>query len=204
MKKLRKLVLLTSWLGFHFIESALKAENIPMICSKLHTRHITKGFMKGIKGSTAVDKKALQHFFESAKDDAALRRMLPLEFLLRGSPKLRSMINILRDQVLIHYEKAIIWIMFLAEQVSIGAALAEANIDAKVFHASLGFAERASLIYEFITERDKCVVLVCSYSVNAAGLNLQQLSWNVHLFSEGTLKSIVDQAISRVCVCRVI
>jgi hypothetical protein len=81
--------------------------------------------------------------------------------------------------------------MFLAEEVFIGAALTEANIDAKVFHASLGFAERASLIYEFITERDKCVVLVCLYSVNAAGLNLQQLSWNVHLFSEGMSKVLL-------------
>jgi hypothetical protein len=199
MKKLRKLVLLTSWLGFHFVESALKAESIPMICSKLHTGHIAKALMKGIKGGTAVDKKTLQHFFETAKDDAAPRRTLPLEFLLRGSPKLRSMIGILRDQVLIHHEKAIIWTMFPAEQVFIGAALVEANIDAKVFHASLGFAERASLIHEFTTERDKCMALVCSFSVNAAGLNLQQLCRNVHLFSEGTSKSVVDQAIGRVC-----
>ncbi|RHZ64872.1 hypothetical protein CDV55_104916 [Aspergillus turcosus] len=46
-------------------------------------------------------------------------------------------------QVLIHREKAIVWTMFPAEQAYIGAALVEANIDAKVFHASLGFSERA-------------------------------------------------------------
>lgn len=199
MQKLRKLVLLTSWLGFYYVESALHAENIAIICSKLHTGCIAKSFMKGIQGGTAVDKKTLQHFFETAKDDAAPRRTLPLEFLLRGSPKLRSMIGILRDQVLIHHEKAIIWTMFPAEQVYIGAALVEANIDAKVFHASLSFSERASLINEFTTERDKCMVLICSYSINAAGLNLQQLCRNVHLFSEGTSKSVVNQAIGRVC-----
>ncbi|RLL97484.1 hypothetical protein CFD26_107176 [Aspergillus turcosus] len=32
MKKLRKLVLLTSWLGFHYLESALHAENIATVC----------------------------------------------------------------------------------------------------------------------------------------------------------------------------
>ncbi|RHZ59614.1 hypothetical protein CDV55_101290 [Aspergillus turcosus] len=85
------------------------------------------------------------------------------------------MLSILRDQVLIYQEKAIVWTMFPAEQAYIGAALVEANIDAKVFHASLGFSERASLINEFTTERDKCMVLICSYSVNAAGLSLQEL-----------------------------
>ncbi|RLL94475.1 hypothetical protein CFD26_102070 [Aspergillus turcosus] len=39
----------------------------------------------------------------------------------------------------------------------------------------------------------------CPNSVNAAGLNLQQLCRNVHLFSEGTSKSVVKQAIERVC-----
>lgn len=199
MKKLRKLVLLTSWLGFHFVEQVLKAENIPNMCTKLHTGFIAKGFMRGIKGGTVVNKKTLQHFFETAKDETAPRRTLPLEFLLRGSPKLRAMLAILRDQVLIHQEKAIIWTMFPAEQVYIGAALAEAHIDAKVFHASLNSAQRTALIHKFTTERERCMVLIYSYSVNAAGLNLQSLCRNVHLFSEGTSKSVVNQAIGRVC-----
>jgi hypothetical protein len=50
MKKLRKLVLLTSWLGFHFIESALKAENIPMICSKIAHQAYHQGVHERNKG----------------------------------------------------------------------------------------------------------------------------------------------------------
>lgn len=73
---------LLAWISF--VESAFKAESIPMICSKLHTEHIAKEFMKGIKVGTALDKKNLQHFCETAKDDAAPRRTLPFEFLLRG------------------------------------------------------------------------------------------------------------------------
>lgn len=57
---------LLAWISF--VESALKAESISMICSKLHTGHIAKGFMKEIKGGTALDKKNLQHFCETAKE----------------------------------------------------------------------------------------------------------------------------------------
>ena len=59
--------------------------------------------------------------------------MIPIfqQFPLHGLPKLRAMIALLRIQLLIHREKAIIWTMFPAEQVYIGAALVEANIDAK-------------------------------------------------------------------------
>ncbi|KAF4217585.1 hypothetical protein CNMCM8980_003529 [Aspergillus fumigatiaffinis] len=55
-----------------------------------------------------VDRKTLQRFFEIAKKEKP-RGTLPFEILLKGSPKLRAMLAILRDQVLIHGEKAIIW-----------------------------------------------------------------------------------------------
>ncbi|RHZ46719.1 hypothetical protein CDV55_101181 [Aspergillus turcosus] len=45
MKKLRKLVLLTSWLGFHYLESALHAENIATIL--LNSAQVTKSNLDG-------------------------------------------------------------------------------------------------------------------------------------------------------------
>lgn len=50
-----------------------------------------------------------------------------------STPRIAQAPGVLRDQLLIHREKAIIWTMFPAEQVYIGAALVEANIDAKSF-----------------------------------------------------------------------
>ncbi|KAG2012342.1 hypothetical protein GB937_007170 [Aspergillus fischeri] len=47
-------------------QSALHAESILTICSKLKTGVEAKG----IKAGKTVDKKTLQHFFETAKDSA--------------------------------------------------------------------------------------------------------------------------------------
>lgn len=83
------------------------------------------------------------------------------------------MIGILRDQVLIHHEKVIIWTMFPTEQVFIGTALVRPTLMQKSSTHPLALQRETLLIYDFITERDKCMVLVCLYPVNAAVLNLQ-------------------------------
>jgi hypothetical protein len=43
------------------------------------------------------------------------------------------------------------------------------------------------------------MVLICIYSINLAGLNLQLLCYNVHLFTPVTLAAVHDQAIGQVC-----
>lgn len=199
MKKLRKLVLLTSWLGFHYVDQSLHAASIPVVCQKLPTRKVAAALAKGIQTESILDPKSLRHFFEHASSVTQERHTWTLEFLLRGSPKMRAMLPILRDQVILYGEKAIIWTQFPAEQVYVAATLYEANIPAEVFHAGLSVNERAALVQRFTRERQLCPVLVCSYGVNAAGLNLQNLCRNVHLFSTGMSKSVVDQAVGRVC-----
>lgn len=197
MKKLRKLVLLTSWLGFYYLQSELHAEAIASVCEQLPEGIVGTAFATAISGG-GPKTKSLSHFFENAAEMTGHRRTWTLEFLLRGSPKMRAMLKILRDQVIVYGEKAIIWSQFPAEQVYIAATLREANIDADVLHSGLSVSDRGVLIQRFTTLRDECMVLVCNYSIGSAGLNLQGLCRNVHIFNPGLSSSIADQAIGRV------
>lgn len=63
------------------------------------------------------------------------RRTTLLENLLGGSPTIRAMLPYLRDQVILHKEKAIIWCMWPVEQVYVAAVLKEAGISFAVFHS---------------------------------------------------------------------
>lgn len=88
--------------------------------------------------------------------------------------------------------------MFPAEQVYLAAALHEVGIDFGVLHGGLDPDDRAELITTFTKRATECMVLLCSYSVDSSGLNLQAFCRNVHLFSPPTSQSVVDQAIGRV------
>lgn len=67
-----------------------------------------------------------------------------------------------------------------------------------MFHTSLSNQDRNNLIKDFNTNRDSTMVLVCSYSVNSAGMNLQGMCRNVHLFDTTSAESATAQAIGRV------
>ncbi|UDD59055.1 hypothetical protein AFCA_006473 [Aspergillus flavus] len=196
MAKLRKLCLLTSWLGFDHLEHALHAPKIPKACKDLK-----QGTLGAVFARTIVEEMKPQFqesIYQSIETIVETRRTWVLEFLLKGSPKMRAMLPVLRDQVIVHGEKAMVWTQFPAEQIYVAAILKEANIDAEVFHAGLTRDERMNLVERFTQKHDECMVLICAYNVNAAGMNLQNLCRNVHILTMGLSKSVVNQAIGRV------
>lgn len=202
MKKLQKLVLLTSWLSFHYVEQSLYAAVIPTVCNKLPTKKVAAALVCGVQSHTIIDPQSLHHFFKHVSDITSEQCTWTLEFLLHRSPKMQAMLPILQDQVIVHEEKVIMWTQFPAKQVYVAATLYNANIPAEVFHTGLSVAKHSSLVQRFTQEPHSYLVLVCSYSMNTVGLNLQNLCHNVHLFSTGLSKSITNQAIGQVCCIR--
>ena len=69
------------------------------------------------------------------------------------------------------------------------------GIDVQVFHAHLTTIKRTQTTALFNESHDQCMVLVCSYSVNSAGMNLQHMCQNVHLFDTPLSEAITLQAI---------
>ena len=181
------------------MEQSLEAANIPTACAKLNTGKIAPALARAIHSGANIETSSLQHFFENASVNNSESQTWTLEFMLQGSPKMHAMLLILHNQVIVYGEKAIIWTQFPAEQVYVAATLHEAKIDAQVFHAGLSAHNHSVLVDHFTREFNSCKVLVCSYSINSTGLNLQNLCQNIHLFSPGMSKLITDQAIGHVC-----
>ena len=98
-----------------------------------------------------------------------------LVFLLQGSPKLRALLPHIRTEIFDYNEKSLIWCVNPAQQFFVAAALSLAHIDVHVYHADLSMQERQSLLHNFTSMTDSCMVLVCSYYVNSAGSNLQAM-----------------------------
>lgn len=94
---------------------------------------------------------------------------------MRGAPKMRAMLPIIVDQVFLKQEKSLVWTYFPDEEVYVSAVLTEAGID----HAGLTARERSIIVKSFTWDPDKWMVLVMSYSVSSAGLNLQNLCHNL-------------------------
>ncbi|KAE8357873.1 P-loop containing nucleoside triphosphate hydrolase protein [Aspergillus caelatus] len=202
MDRLRKLTLFSSWIGFQWLEKSLVTQNIAAALHCLKEGTLIGRWMRAIEDCKVLDNESsVIGFYRTAYKVAQEieRPTFALEFLLRGSPKMRSMIPIIRDQVFLHHEKSIVWTMWPAEQVYVAACLKEIGIDVAVLHSGLDTTERTRLIDEFTMQEDKCMVLISTFSISSAGLNLQKLCRNAHLFSPPTSQSIANQAIGRVC-----
>lgn len=195
MAKLRKLILATSWMGMIMLDGTLKNDRISAALRDVEQGVLARKWLDALSEQEAVD--LVASFYSKGIGANNLHRTAVLENLLRGSPKARAMLPILRDQVCIHGEKAIIWTLFPAEQVYIACILKEANISCAVVHGGMNQLERTSAIQNF-TRKPSPSVLVMSYQINSAGLNLHYQCRNVHLYSVATSKATLDQAIARV------
>ncbi|KAE8309793.1 hypothetical protein BDV41DRAFT_546879 [Aspergillus transmontanensis] len=116
---------------------------------------------------------SMKGFYRTAQARLHDKTTARLEFLLRGSPKMRAMLPVIRDQVLLHKEKAIVRTFYPAEQVYVAAVMQEVGINYGVYHSGLNLTDRGKLIEEFNHSPSECMVLINSFSVNSAGLNLQ-------------------------------
>ncbi|RAH52699.1 hypothetical protein BO85DRAFT_492824 [Aspergillus piperis CBS 112811] len=92
---------------------------------------------------------------------------------------MRAILPIIRDQVFLKQEKSLVWTYFPDEEVCVSAVLTETGIDHAVIHPGLTARERSIIVKWFIRDLDKCMVLVMSYLVSSAGLNLQTLCHNL-------------------------
>ena len=64
LRKFRKLILLTLWLGFHCVEQSLPNEAIPNACKRLPKGEVEVALAEGIKPNKSVDHQSLQHVFK--------------------------------------------------------------------------------------------------------------------------------------------
>lgn len=91
----------------------------------------------------------------------------------------------LADQVIQRKEKAVVWVLFPAQQVLIVKLLRLLGIDAEALNQGLNYVERRGLIKRFQNEAKRCIVLVCSASFLCSQPAIQSASYPVsQLFNQ--------------------
>jgi hypothetical protein len=120
-----------------------------------------------------------------------------LAFFIRSSPKLQVLVAGLADQVIKRKEKAIIWVLFPFMQIFLQAILRLLRIDAVAFLSTMSPKSRRDTVEAFNKSDDRCEVLICNYTSNSCGLNLQHKCHNVYIFDNSPSASAWHQAIGR-------
>ncbi|KAL3453852.1 P-loop containing nucleoside triphosphate hydrolase protein [Aspergillus insuetus] len=176
MKRFRELTLVTSWLWYRYCHNLVRAKAISQRLNEYDPLEMP-----------------------SDSDFANPRKQLA--WLITGAPKLRALLNNLKYDVHVHGEKSVVWCSSPGQQVLIAATLSLCRITYAVNHADLTQCERDRMAQDFTTTPNGCMVLICSYYVNAAGSNLQPLCCNSHHFDIPTSESLLKQAIGRLNRC---
>ncbi|KAJ9200953.1 hypothetical protein DTO032I3_4427 [Paecilomyces variotii] len=123
------------------------------------------------------------------------------KFAIRGAfwipvPSLRSRVKCFPTQTSVHLHDG------QSSKLSISSLASLETIfiieTTHVFHAELDHCEREMLVQSFCTKPSSHHVLICSFYVNSAGSNPQNLCRNVHLWDIPTSDRYVQQAVGRV------
>lgn len=203
MAKYRQLTLIISWLWFKHVHDKVKGVDTKKVISGVYSGRLARLWVhKGMQVenqmllANGVSSAEAFHSIPPKSTDLSTEETLAQMFV--GSPKMRAMVPVIRDDYLLYGEKAVVWCNNPGQQMLVAATLNLAGLSAKVFHAHLDQNSRHELIRDFTTKPSECMVLVCSYYVNCSGLNLQAICRNVHLFDIPSSNAIAMQSMGRV------
>ena len=181
----RKLVLSTSWLKFRHLYKWVTAEG---------ARRLYK---------TKSDSIIFEMLREYAKRDQNFRcpAQNDTEGLLNacceGSPKMRTLLSCLADEVIAGGERLIIWTLFPGQQLFVYGVCKLLRLSTAVISSHLKQEARDSAIADFTNPERTCQVLVVSFITNNAGLNLQHTCHRQHFFETAPSEPIKEQAVGR-------
>lgn len=205
----RKQSLLASWIGFNFLLN-YKAQKLASLRKDLTAFVMLMDLGRGQERSNIDEGKRIP-ISEDDKDD--VQRIL--HWHCQGSPKLRKLLELLAEIVVLRKEKAIIWVNNPAQmewlcQVSTPyfrlynianlwlQVLSLCGIDARQLRTDLPTKEHDALIHDFDRDPKTASVLICSFLVSCAGLNLQHLCRTSIEFEPPPNESTRQQSLGRV------
>lgn len=184
----RRLILLSSWLGFHYVEELFRSESTPVWKSLDQPLYV---LIK--KLHTAMDNGVNPLFEMPDKDDIVGQ----VAVICRGSPKLRSLLKMVAELVIVHDKKIIIWCALPATQVFIYIILQALGITASCYSAELSMEERTKVVADFCDPRGaKC--FIGGFHVGSTGHNLQACCHHSAMFDAPPNKGSEKQSIGRI------
>jgi len=119
-----------------------------------------------------------------------------LRYLLHGFSKLCKLLLIIHNEVFLYDEKSTCWCGVPDSQILLLTALILCEIDACILYTDMDTQERVALIREFNMKCNSVMILIVSYQLSSARLNLQALCHNSHHFDILMSESVSMQAVS--------
>ncbi|KAJ4326067.1 hypothetical protein N0V94_000229 [Neodidymelliopsis sp. IMI 364377] len=165
----RQWCLLASWLGFQYLLD-YKASKFGEKRKKMNALTILQDVQKGQdRLKVPKDKQIPLKKGTKITDVQAL-----LQFHCTGSPKLRQLLPILAEVVVLRKEKALLWVNNPAQAEWLEHVLTLCGIVVAQLRPDLTQREQDRILRDFNSAEGKIRVLICSYMVSCAGLNLQK------------------------------
>ncbi|EZF35706.1 hypothetical protein H109_04009 [Trichophyton interdigitale MR816] len=198
--KFRRLCLVTTWTEFDHIASSYTAKKLKDRRKNgvLHAHTI----LKDVKNA----KRQRPYHIENSPEGLADTQMDPLPSkddtseILRShchsSPKLRYLLQLVAELVILRKEKLLIFVTMPAQVLWLESVLQLLDLDAHSYRAGLNVQDRQILADTFHRSPDKCYILITSFWVCCTGLNLQGHCRNL-VFWDSAPISVEQQALGR-------
>ena len=114
----------------------------------------------------------------------------------RGSPKLRYLMFIVAELVVLKQEKLTVWCTLPSTQQWIESVLKEAGVRARSYRADMPMKEKTALQDSF-NDSDDIEVLILPFKGASCGLNLQKSCRNMVFFDPAPNSELHQQAVGR-------
>jgi hypothetical protein len=185
----RMLILLSTWIGYHYIGDFVHAETIG------EWKALPNLLYAWVK---LLHKKQVEQCGGAEFDMPTQKDVLgQLAVVCKGAPKLRHTLRIIAELVVLLKRKIIIWCSIPANQILLHACLSALKISHATYTSELQQSERAALVNSFTTDPSSCYVFIGGFNVGSVGLNLQLLCNHALDFDCAPNKGAQDQAIGR-------
>jgi hypothetical protein len=183
-----QLMLYCVWLDFYHINSDMMANSVPKWKA---SNNLLYDIVRAVWKKTHKDPK---HCFTCPeRDDVAGL----LTRVCTGSPKIRALLRIVAELVVVQKKKVLIWVALPAVQLLLLGIFRALGIDAIAYTADLNMKERNDATSAFNKEKDKAMILIGTFDVGSAGLNLQYLCHYAVFFDSAPNRGMASQASGR-------
>jgi SNF2 family DNA or RNA helicase len=186
----RQLEFYSSWIYFEYIEDLVKANHIAELKKK---DHLLCSLIKMIYAQYKAKHNGIEPFKMPANSDAAGL----LAIACKSNPKLRGLLRIWGELVVLGRQKSNIWCSFPGTQILLEGCARVLEIPSACYTAELNKDERDNLVRKFTTDSNDCFLFIGSFYVGSIRLNLQKLSHHIIDYDAPPNRGLRDQTQGR-------
>lgn len=189
----RHLCLLTSWLGFEANLALIGSHKLKEM--KADGKHQLHKWLMNYKALIEEQERERGTVFNVPDRTDYVGQV---KLIISEAPKIKNLLALISDEVIVNNENTIVWTQFPAQQILLHAIFSVFNLKVDMVTSDLTEPERRKIIADFCKENRKGKVLILSYHISAAGLNLQSTCHLAEHFDTPYNQATREQADGRI------